>query len=178
MIPGGLLIARLTPDGKETLISSGFRQTSDQLGGIKGLAVGPDGSFYASYPKAVLKFARDGKVTTVRNPVVVANCDREPASGEGAPSLRGLTVDARGAVYVAATGCRCVIKITPDGHVQTLVTAQAPWTPTGVAVGGDNIFILEYNIIDDAAHKYVPRVRRLGPDGKLATLTAFAPDGK
>src|SRR5947209_8834121 len=65
MIPGGLLIARLSPDGKETLLSPTFRRTSDELGGIKGLTVGPDGSLYTSYPRAVLKFTLDGKVTTV-----------------------------------------------------------------------------------------------------------------
>src|SRR5438477_8482008 len=178
MIPGRLLIARMTPDGRETLLSSAFRHTSDELGGIKGLAVGPDASLYASYPKAVLKFALDGKVTTLLNPVVVADCDKDPSSSGDAPSLRGLAVDGRGTVYVAATGCRCVIKITPDGHVETTIKAQAPWSPTGVALGGDDIFILEYNVINDAAHKYVPRVRRLGHDGRVTTLTAFAPEGR
>src|SRR6266702_4609907 len=113
MIPGGLLIARLTPDGKETLLTPAFRRTSDELGGIKGLAVGPDGSLYASYPKAVLKFTLDGKVSTVLNPVVVADCEKQPPVDD-APFLRGLAVDAHGVVYVAATGCRCVIKIMPD----------------------------------------------------------------
>src|SRR5437868_4683161 len=31
MIPGGLIIGRLTPDGKETLLNSAFRHTSDEL---------------------------------------------------------------------------------------------------------------------------------------------------
>src|SRR5947207_2721012 len=56
MIPGGLLIARLTPSGKEILLTAAFTHTSDELGGIKGLAVGPKGSLYASYPSAILKF--------------------------------------------------------------------------------------------------------------------------
>jgi sugar lactone lactonase YvrE len=176
MIPGGLIIARLTPDGKETLVNSAFRHTSDQMGGIKGLALGPDGSLYASYPKAVLKFALDGKVTTNMNPVIVTDCDKEPSSTDAAPSLRGLAVDARGTVYVAATGCRCVLKITQDGHVQTAIKAEAPWSPTGVALHRDDLFILEYNVIDDAAHKYVPRVRRLGHDGRVGTLATFAPE--
>lgn len=178
MIPGGLLIARLTPRGKETLLSPAFRHTSDELGGIKGLAVGPDGSLYASYPSAVVKFALDGKVTTLLNPVVVPDCDKDPSSSGDAPSLRGLAVDAHGTVFVAATGCRCVIKITRDGHVETAIKAHAPWSPTGVALRSKDIFILEYNVINDAAHKYVPRVRRLEPDGSVTTLTAFAPEGK
>lgn len=40
--------------------------------------------------------------------------------------------------------------------------------------GGD-IFALEYNVINDEAHDYLPRVRKLGHDGKVATLATFAP---
>ena len=174
MIPGGLLIAQLTPDGKETLLSPAFRRTSDELGGIKGLAIGPDGSLYASYPKAVLIFTLDGKVTTLLNPVVVADSEKQPPAKD-APFLRGLAVDAHGVVYVAATGCRCVIKILPAGHVETVLKAEAPWSPTGIALKGGDIFVLEYNVINDAAHDYLPRVRKLGHDGKVTTLTTFAP---
>jgi hypothetical protein len=174
MIPGGLLIARLTPDGKETLLSPTFRRSSDELGGIKGLTVGPDGSLYTSYPKAVLKFTLDGKVTTLLNPVVVADCERQPPV-EDAPFLRGLAVDAHGVVYVAATGCRCVIKIAPDGHVETVLKVEAPWSPTGVALKGGDIFVLEYTVINDETHNYLPRVRKLGHDGNVTTLATFAP---
>jgi len=123
---------------------------------IKGLAVGPDGSLYASFPKAILRFALDGKVTTLLNPVIVADCDKDPLSSQDIPFLRGLAVDARGAVYVAATGCRCVVKLMPDGHVETILKADAPWSPTGVALRGDDVFVLEYNVINDQAHKYLP----------------------
>ena len=150
MIPGGLLIARLTPDGKETLLGSAFRQTSEKLGGIKGLASGPDGSLYATYPRAVFKFDLDGKATALVNPVVVADCDSPSSNGD---FLRGLAVDAHGVVYVAATGCRCVVKITPDGQVQTVLKAKAPWSPTGVALRDSDIFVLEYDVINDEAHK-------------------------
>jgi len=174
MIPGGLLIARLTPDGKETLLSPAFRQTSDELGGIKGLAVGPDGSLYASYPKALMKFSLDGKVATVLNPVIVADCERQPPAKD-VPFLRGLAVDAHGVIYIAATGCGCVIKIKPDGHVETVLKAQTPWEPTGVALKGDDVWVLEYSVINEEAHKYLPRVRKLGHDGKITTLATFAP---
>src|SRR5437867_4489647 len=121
MIPGGLQIARLTPDGKETLVSPGLHRIAEEMGGIKGLAVGPDGSFFISYPKAVLRVARDGTFTTLLNPVVVADCDKHPPSIQDAPSLRGLAVDSRGVVYVAATGCRRVISITLDAKVATVL---------------------------------------------------------
>ena len=86
---------------------------------------GPEGSFFISYPKAVLRVARDGTFTTLLNPVVVPDCDKHPPSIQDAPALRGLVADARGVVYVAATGCRCVIKITPDAKVETVLKAES-----------------------------------------------------
>jgi hypothetical protein len=174
LIPGGLLVARLTPQGKETLLSPAFCRTSDELGGIKGLAAGPGRSLYASYPKALLKFTLDGKVTTLLNPVVVADCDPQPPVAD-APFLRGLAVDDHGVVYAAATGCRCVIKIMPGGRVETVLKAEAPWSPTGVALKGGDLFVLEYTVLDDEAHKYQPRVRKLGQGGKVTILATFAP---
>ncbi len=176
MIPGGHQIARLTPDGKETLLSPGLHRIADEMGGIKGLAVGPDGSFFISYPKAVLRVARDGTFTTLLNPVVVADCDKHPPSIQDAPSLRGLAVDSRGVVYVAATGCRCVIKIMPDGKVATVLKAESPWAPCGVALHGEDIYVLEHINPNSEAHEdWPPRVRKVGRDGAVKTLVTFAP---
>jgi hypothetical protein len=109
--------------------------------------------------------------------VGVTDCDKQPPLEE-APFLRGLAVDAHGVVYVAATGCRCVIKIMPDSHVETVLKAEAPWSPTDVALKGGDVFLLEYTVINDEAHKYLPRVRKLGRDGKVTTLTTFVEAGR
>jgi len=138
LIPGGLLLGMLTPDGKETLLNPAFRQQSAELGGIKGLAVGPDGFFYAAYPKAILKFTTKGAETTVLNPVLATDCEEPPAGADGCPALRGLAVVENGVVYVASTGCRSVIKITPPGRVETAMKAESPWSPTGVALARGN----------------------------------------
>ncbi len=45
---GNLEIARLSPDGKVSLVGDKLKETIDGLGGIKGLASGPDGSIYAT----------------------------------------------------------------------------------------------------------------------------------
>lgn len=128
-----------------------------------------------SYARAILKVTLEGKVTTLANPVDVSDCDKTPSNIRDAPSLRGLAVDAGGTVYAAATGCRCIIKITPDGKVATASRAESPWSPCGVTVQGGDIFVLEHVNANSEAHEdWPPRVRKLGPDGKVTTLVAFS----
>jgi sugar lactone lactonase YvrE len=175
MIPGGRQLARLTPGGKETLVNPALGRIAEKMGGIKGLATGPDGSLFLSYPRAVLKVARDGTFTTLLNPVAAPDCDKHPPSIQDAPSLRGLAVDARGVVFAAATGCRCVLKITPDGKVATVLKAESPWSPCGVALHGEDLYVLEHINANSEAHEdWPPRVRKVAPDGTVKTLVTFA----
>jgi sugar lactone lactonase YvrE len=182
MKPGGHEVIRLTPDGKLSRVATGLDKTSEKLGGIKGLAVGPDGALYASYPKAVLKITTDGKVTAVAESVQIADAEKDIFEGtpkDELPNLRGLAVDARGTVYAAATGCRRVVKITADGKVETILKAEPPWSPTGIAVHGDAIYLLEYpNQMDEKREEWVPRVRKVSRDGKVTTLVTFPKKGR
>jgi hypothetical protein len=170
-------VIRLTPDGKLDRIATDLAKTSEKLGGIKGLAAGPDGVLYISYPKAVLKITTHGKVTTLADPVVVTDRDkdcRESLPENQLPSLRGLAVDGRGTVYAAATGCRCVVKIKAAGKVETVLKAERPWSPTGVALQGGAIYVLEYPNANGERHAdWVPRVRKVGRDGTITTLVTF-----
>jgi sugar lactone lactonase YvrE len=179
MIPGGLQIARLTPDGRETLLNPDWRRKSDELGGIKGLAAGPKGSLYITYPRALMKVALNGMVTPLLNPVVVPDCDTYPSSSQDAPFLRGLAVDASGVAYVAATGCRCVIRIAPKGKVTTVLKAEAPWAPCGVALHGEDIYVLEHiNPISETHEGWPPRVRKVAGNGGVSTLVTFSPESE
>jgi hypothetical protein len=91
------------------------------------------------------------------------------------PYLRGLHVTEGRTIYAAVTGCRCVVRITPDGKVETILKAEKPWTPTGVAVGGKDVFVLEYPTVPD--HKdWVPRVRESAFDGKVTILADLTRD--
>ena len=175
--PGGHEVTRLTPDGKLSRVAAGLDKISEKLGGIKGLAAGPDGSLYVTFPKAVHKITADGKVTAVAESVQVADGDKDIVEGtprDEMPNLRGLAVDARGTVYAAATGCRRVVQITAGGKVQSILTAERPWFPTGIAVRSDAIYVLEYpNQMDEKREEWVPRVRKVGRDGKATTLVTF-----
>jgi sugar lactone lactonase YvrE len=173
MIPAVFQIGRLSPDGKETLLNPSLREIGEDLDGIKGLASGSDGSLYVAYAKAILKISMDGGFTTLVNPVVVNDCDLNVPSNDS-PWLRGLAVDSHGIVYAAASGCGCVIKITPDGHVTTVLKAEKPWAPSGVAIQNNQLYVLEHLNPNSETHKnWPPRVRKLGRNGIVRTLVTI-----
>jgi len=73
--------------------------------------------------------------------------------------------------YAVATGCCCVVKVTPDGKAEVVLKAEGPWSPTGVVVHGEDVYVLEYSDANKDDHDgWLPRVRKLGRDGKVATL--------
>jgi hypothetical protein len=172
-----LEIARLSLDGKVTPVAPGLKETADKLGGIKGLASGRAGALYASCPSAILKIKPDGKVTTLIHPIVLKDVETDLPTGtpeDQKPFLRGLAVDSGGNVYAAATGCRCVVKVTPDGKVEVVMKAGSPWSPTGVAVHGENVYVLEYTDANHGDHdRWLPRIRKLGRDGNVTTLATM-----
>jgi sugar lactone lactonase YvrE len=163
---GNLELARLTPEGKVSVVAPGMLADADRRGGIKGIASGPDGSIYLSYPGAVQKVSGDGRTS-----VVAENIKLEGAGAGARTDLRGLAVDEKGVVYAADSGGRRVIKIAPDGKVTTVLKAEG-WIPTGVAVGGGDVYVLEF---DDAPPTvWRPRVRKLTTDGKITVLAEIA----
>jgi hypothetical protein len=173
MVPGGLQIARLSPDGKLALVPPALKVRADELGGIKGLASGPDDSLYAVTPGAVLKVELDGTFEIVKQSIVVPGCDRylppnTPPTYE--PFLTGLTVSPRGDIYLAATGCRCVLKLNPNERVSTVLRAETPWSPTGLALRGEDLYVAEWTNAHSGQHDYRPRVRKVGHDGKVTTV--------
>ena len=168
-------LIRLTADGRSTPIAPAL--DSGKFGGIKGLAFGPDDTLYVAYPSAILKVASNGTVSTLIQPIAVPDCDPDfpPEMPESqSPFLRGLAVDTRGTVYAAATGCRAVVKIGRNGRMSIVMRAERPWSPTGIAVSGDEVYVLEYEHPHSARREeWVPRVRKLARDGKVTTLVSL-----
>jgi sugar lactone lactonase YvrE len=181
--PGGLALTRETPDGKRTSFSPALKTALHQIDhGITGLANGPDGSLYVACWTAVFKVKMDGTVKTLVHPITVKDCDEDRADHKASnrlPYLRGLAVGPDGTVYAAATSCHCVIKITPAGQVEMLLNAERPWSPTGVAINGQDLYVLEYtNANGPATEGWRPWVRKLGHDGKLTTLAILSAEAK
>lgn len=172
-----LQILRFLPSGQTSIMASlpatGGREPVRDL---NGLAAGPDGSLYYTEHDAIRRISRAGQVSTVVENVEVVGCTSMPRSSTRRdPLLRGLDVDANGTIYVAATGCGSVLKVTPAGRVTSLPQAPNPWSATGVAVFGNDVYVLEFqNAESDDRREMLPRVRKIAADGTtgvIATVT-------
>jgi len=66
----------------------------------------------------------------------------------------------------------------PDGKkVETVLKAERPWSPTGVAVHRGEVYVLEYTNANGSPREgWRPRVRKLGRDGKVTTLATLPPE--
>ena len=175
--PGSPRIMRRIAGGKESVLASG-----ELLGNISGITAGPDGSLYVVNASlinenTIRKITMDGKVSIFANGFAGKQVSNPPPETMGS-YCRGLAVDPMDNVYVAATGSRSVLKITPAGKVSTILEATAPWSPTGVTVFRGEVYVLEYS---DAAPSqtevrkaWIPRVRKIGVDGKVTILATIS----
>jgi hypothetical protein len=170
-----LRIVRLTAGGARSVLATLPAATeSGPLRWLNGMAAGRDGSVYYTENRAVRRVDSRGAVSTVAGDVAVPDCARRPGYDEHlGPNLRGLDVASDGTVFVAASACGAVLRITARGAVTPVLRADSPWTPTGVAVAGDHVYVLEYlHTASDDRQAWVPRVRRLAPGGHVAVVAA------
>ena len=174
--PGSTKIIRRTPGGKESVLAS-----NKIFQFISGIATGADGSLYiteASNANAntIRKITMNGTISIIATYVGKSSNDLPL---ETVPSYcRGLAVDSTGTIYVAATGSRKVIKITSQGKVTTILQTTSPWTPTGIAVFHGEVYVLEWHDVTpenlEVRSAWIPRVRKIGQDGKVATLATVS----
>jgi hypothetical protein len=175
-----LKIMRRTSAGTETvLVEPGqFRVEAKRPYGVTGLTSGPDGKLYLflladdSGQHAVYSVDMNGSVRQFAANFITEKIPESERHPEAMPEYcRGLAVDIDGNVFVAATGNRCVMKLTPDGRSTTILECRKPWTPTGVAEHKGSIYVLEY---DDETptegREWPPRVRQVAPDGRVTMV--------
>jgi hypothetical protein len=136
------------------------------------MAAGRDGSVYYTENRALRRINARGAISTIAGNVAVPDCDRPPGYGEHlGPNLRGLDVAPDGTVFVAASVCGVLLRITARGAITPVLRTPSPWTPTAVAVAGDDVYVLEYlHTASDDRRAWVPRVRKLSPDGSIAVV--------
>lgn len=174
--PGSAKIIKRTADGKESVFASNkiFEFVND-------ITSGADGSLFiteSSDSKAnrIRKIKTDGTVSII---ATFVGKEGKNLPLETMPSYcRGLAVDSTGTIYVAATGSRSVLKITPQGKVTTILQSTSPWTPTGVAVFRGEVYLLEWHDVTpeklEVREAWIPRIRKIGLDGKVSTVATVS----
>jgi hypothetical protein len=177
---GGLRVMRQAPGGRPMtfatlppVIEVGPDGKAAAVPWIHGLTAGPDGSLYYAERNAVRRIAADGTVSLVAGNISVPRCERPPAANDDrlGPGLRGLDVTAEGTIYVAASACSALLKITPKGAVSVVLRAEDAWSPTGVAVSGDDLYVLEYRHIKaERREEWIPRIRKLSRGGTASVI--------
>jgi sugar lactone lactonase YvrE len=167
-------IVRRTPQGTETVLAR-----DPALESIDGITCAPDGSIYVTQNTgdnevALRKVTMDGVISTIVSGFVGKDPVKDPPADTPAAYCRGLAVDADGVAYVAATGSRRVLRITPQGEVRTILESPAPWQPTGIALKDGAVYVLEWReppvaqLEDRSA--WIPRIRKVARDGAVATV--------
>lgn len=174
-----LLLLKRTTDGKITTVF-GSKETADELRqvvlySVGGMTFGADGSLYVADGANVRKVEMNGVVTTLARNLAPDNSSNNPAGKSATTHLLGIAVDAEGSVFVADNDNRRVLKIALDGKVTTLIRAEQPWSPSGVAFRGGTLYILENGFTPPRTFNGV-RVRKLSPDGKITVLATTVGD--
>jgi hypothetical protein len=179
LTPGGLQVARNSPQGEISGFAPGLKRVSESRG-ITGMAADIDGDLYVASPNAVFKVRSDGTFSTLVDPIRLEGCIvdyPDNNTNNPLPFLRGLGADKEGTVFAAGTACHCVVKITPAGKVESLLKAERPWSPTGIAVHDGDVYVLEYtHATEGSAMGWLPRVRKIARDGTVTTLISITSD--
>src|ERR1039457_2175254 len=145
---------------------------------IQGVAVDRLGNLYLSDTgNHRIRKVSQGTITTIAGTGVAG------FSGDGGSALDaqlnlpyGLALDSAGNVYVADLGNQRVRRIGTDGVIDTIAgTGQKASSPDGAAPLDTSLLAPRNVAVDAAGNLYIAefvgnRVRKLTPDGKLATV--------
>jgi hypothetical protein len=171
---GNLRLMKMSPSGSSSPVLA-FPATASgkPLPHIGGIIGAPDGSLLYTEDGAVRKIDSQGRVLTVAAVRALASPPSIPGMSEH-PYLRGLAMNGRGDVYVADTGDAGLLRIASDGKVTTILRTQSPWSPTAVAVFGNDVYVLEFlHTASDVRREWSPRIRKIAPNGTSSLIVTL-----
>ena len=169
---GASVIRKITPAGVVTKLAGPTFDLNDGTGRAvefkspRGLAADRAGNVYVadSGNNAIRKITPAGVVTTLAGAAGLIGSDDGPPDHATFNAPLGLTVDAKGSVYVADTGNNTIRKITPAGEVTTVVGVPAVsgflpgklpgqlTAPVAVALSGTTLYITTADAIVQVTH--------------------------
>lgn len=164
-----LLVFRRAPDGRVTRLvgseseAAGFHPTV--LYNASGFTVAAKGIAYFSDRSRLYAIAPEGGVRGL------ATLCEEAANGRCArpADLRGVAAGLGGSLYLADAAGRRVLRREANGRFRPVLASGAGWSPHGVALSADALFVLEFSDYREGARGEL-RVRKLDREGRVATL--------
>jgi hypothetical protein len=165
--PGSLQMNQMLASGSSSEFATLPKTTTGSpIPHVNGITVGPDGSVYYTENSSIRRINTQNRISTVATVTALVGGPSIPGiEAASGPLLRGVEVDAKGVMYVAASGDGRVLKITPEGKVTTLLQSQSPWSPTSVVLLGNDVYVLEYlHTARDERSDWYPRVSKIAAD--------------
>lgn len=136
--------------------------------------LGSDSALYVASGGIIRRITTDGAVTTLAGAREGFGDPDEPrASG-----FLGIACDNERNIYGAHWEKKIVIRIDRDGNVKTILDSGTFWSPSGVLVKGNDLYVLEHRAgvtgLLEKAGFGGPRVTRVSKNGTI-TLIGSAP---
>ena len=140
---------------------------------IGGMTRGEDGNLYVTSGPTIRKIAQNGDVSTVASgePLLRPRgslLSRILGISEIQGHLTGIAINSEGTIYVANPTRDAVVRIEKSGRVSDVASSEGGWSPTGVAVNGGTLYVLEYGS--------GVRVRKINGDGGVSVVALVRPD--
>ena len=193
-----IFVLKRTPAGRVTTLA-GNKQAGDEHRqvmpyGVGGVAFGANDTLFFTADNNVQKVAGDGRLTLIASASDIDRIAGMPVPLGDGLRLFGIAVDKKDTVFVADHSHRRVLKIGPANvrqafqpvgerreqvgepvlpalAISTVVQAEPPWSPTGVAWKDGSLYLLESGFKPPTS--YATRVRKLSPDGKITVLATL-----
>ena len=176
---GELLVLRRSPQGEVRLFvgkSSALLQYRQQVPySIGGLTFGPEGSLFFTHGRNVSKLTLAGVLVPLVRDLAVEKPGTKEKDTSSATRLFGIAAD-KDNVFVADHVNRRVFKLN-NNQVTTVIQNEDQWFPTGVALKGTDLYVLEYSP-GVRNRSDATRVRMLSPDGRMVTLATVDEAGR
>jgi hypothetical protein len=135
--------------------SRGFTPTV--LYNASGFALAADGSGYFTDRASLYAYSAQRGATRI-------------AAIRGA-ALRGIAIGAAGRLFLADASGRRVLRRNADGTFNTVMRAEPGWSPHGVALSADALFVLEFADYRRGAQGRL-RIRKLDRQGTITPIAS------
>jgi hypothetical protein len=176
--PAGI-ITTVAGSGKEAFSGDGGPATSAGIGPRDVIVDSADNLYISDLPNnRIRKVSASGIITTVAGGGRPADGlgDGGPATSARLNGPVGITLDARGNLFIADFGNHRVRMVTPAGTITTVAgTGKAGFAGDGGPATAALLDGPRGLAVDDAGHLYITdfgnhRVRMMGPDGTITTV--------